>query len=38
MGDKARKVAPLFRGSDFDDVKPDYINVGPGSHRTYQVP
>ena len=38
IGDRARKQAPLFRGSEFDDVKPDCVNVGPGSYRTYQVP
>ena len=37
LGDRARKQAPLFRGSDFDDVKPDCVLVGPGSYRTYQL-
>ena len=36
-GDKARKIAPKFKSTIFDDCHVDCIKVAPGSYNTEQV-
>ena len=37
MGDRARKEAPLFKSTIFDDNQRDMINVGPGLYQSYEA-
>jgi hypothetical protein len=37
LGDLARKEAPIFKVTCFDDQKVDLIKVGPGGYDPYKV-
>ena len=37
VGDKTRKMAPLFKPTFFDDNKIDCVKVGPGIYNPYKV-